>query len=67
MLARPTFRSMRLHHLRPDELSGEQRELYDVLTTGSRQQVTRTVPMAVRMMESAIRLRPPSPEATRSA
>jgi 4-carboxymuconolactone decarboxylase len=31
---------VRLHHLRPDELDAEQRELYDVLTTGSRAQVS---------------------------
>jgi 4-carboxymuconolactone decarboxylase len=47
---------MRLHHLRPDELTTEQRELYDVLTTGSRQQVTRAVPMAVRMIDDEGRL-----------
>ncbi len=47
---------MRLHHLRPDELDPDQRAVYDELTKGSRQQVTRTVPMAVRMIDDDGRL-----------
>src|SRR5262249_4328375 len=35
-----TVGRVRLHHFRPDELNTEQRELYDVLTKGSRAQVS---------------------------
>jgi alkylhydroperoxidase family enzyme len=47
---------MRLHHLRPDELDADQRALYDELTKGSRQQVTTSVPLAVRMIDDEGRL-----------
>jgi 4-carboxymuconolactone decarboxylase len=47
---------MRLRHLAPDELDPDQRAVYDELTKGSRQQITRTVPMAVRMIDDDGRL-----------
>jgi 4-carboxymuconolactone decarboxylase len=56
MLARRTFADMRLRHLTPAELDADQRAVYDELTKGSRQQITRTVPMAVRMIDDDGRL-----------
>ena len=50
---------MRQHHLHPDELTDEQRSLYDVLTTGPRQQVHGSLDPAVRMADAQGRLQGP--------